>query len=238
MTWLRETDPSRLQKLYSQADAVREAHVGPEVHFRGLVEFSNFCRRSCWYCGIRAPNTEIQRYRMSREHILEAARLAHSLGFGSIVLQSGEDPGLDVDQMCETIRQLKSENDLAVTLSLGERSFDELARLKIAGADRYLLRFETSNTDLYKRIHPPIAGQPNADRFEILRWLAELCYEVGTGIMVGIPGSTWDDLADDIEIFGRMDIDMIGIGPFIPHPRTPLGGIVPALPFTGPSPNT
>lgn len=223
MAWLKETDPGRLEALRTRADAVRAQHVGPDVHFRGLIEFSNICRRACWYCGIRAGNAEIQRYRLGREHILQSARLAHRLNFGSIVLQSGEDPGLDIDDFCDTIRLIKDETGLAITLSLGERTFDELARMKMAGADRYLLRFETSNSILYDKIHPKLSGQVNADRFEILRQLAELGYEVGTGVMVGIPGSTWEDLATDIELFGKMDIDMIGIGPFIPHPKTPLG---------------
>lgn len=224
--WLKESDPKQLRSLFAEADKVREKHVGNEIHFRGLIEFSNICQRSCWYCGIRSQNLSLERYKMNRQQILEAAQRAVDLKFGTIVLQSGEDPDLDIDDFCETIRILKRTMNLAITLSVGERSFDELAKLKIAGADRYLLRFETSNSDLYKKIHPPLPSKPNFDRFEILQQLDELGYEVGSGIMVGIPGSTWDDLMEDLRLFQTLPIDMIGIGPYIPHPSTPLAKTV------------
>ncbi|MGB3975524.1 MAG: [FeFe] hydrogenase H-cluster radical SAM maturase HydE [bacterium] len=223
--WLKEKDPTQLRLLYAEADRIREKHVGNAIHFRGLIEFSNICHRSCWYCGIRYQNAHIERYRMSRQQILDAARRAVELNFGTIVLQSGEDPDLDTDDFCQTIRTIKKETNLAITLSVGERSFDELAKFKIAGADRYLLRFETSNTELYRKIHPPLPSRPNYDRFEILLQLNELGYEVGSGIMVGIPGSTWDDILEDLHLFQTLPIDMIGIGPYIPHPSTPLAKV-------------
>ena len=223
LRWLKEDDPGTIKLLLKEADRVRKEHVGDQVHFRGLIEFSNVCRRSCSYCGIRGPNKGIQRYRLSREEILQCADTAKELGFGTVTMQSGEDPALDIDELCRTIELIKERTGLAVTLSIGERDRDELKRLKSAGADRYLVRFETSNAELYDRIHPPVPNQVNLDRFEVLEWLRELDYEVGSGIMVGIPGETWDDLATDLELFRDLNLDMIGVGPYLPHPGTPLG---------------
>ncbi|MBN1296685.1 [FeFe] hydrogenase H-cluster radical SAM maturase HydE [bacterium] len=223
LRWLKEDDPEAIRRLLSTADRVRALHVGDQVHFRGLIELSNLCRRACSYCGIRAPNRGVIRYRLTREEILAAADTAREMGFGTVTLQSGEDPALNLHELCETIRLIKQHTRLAVTLSIGERSRNELARLRDAGADRYLLRFETSNSDLYNAIHPPIPGQINHDRFDVLRWLDELGYEIGSGIMVGIPGETYDDLARDLELFRELNLDMIGLGPYIPHPETPMG---------------
>jgi len=222
VSWLRETDPARLAELWRRADDVRQRHVGGEVHLRGLVELSNHCVRLCAYCGLRAPHTELKRYRMSDAEIMACARQAVALGYGTVVLQSGEDPGLEAGRMASLVRTIKRDTPLAVTLSLGERTDDELALWREAGADRYLLRFETSNRDLYERIHPPRPGT-RSDRLAILGRLRELGYEVGSGVMIGIPGQTYDDLAADIELFGRLDLDMIGVGPCILHPDTPLG---------------
>lgn len=222
LSWLKTDDESRLAELWRMADAVRRQYVGDEVHLRGLVEISNICARDCGYCGIRAGNTGVRRYRMEIGEILDCARLAVGFGYGTVVLQSGEDYGITTDWLAGIIRRIKKETDLAVTLSLGERDDGDLAAWRRAGADRYLLRFETSNRELYERIHPPLPGR-HSDRFQILRRLRELGYEVGSGIMVGIPGQTWDDLANDILLFREYDIDMIGIGPYIPHPDTPLG---------------
>jgi biotin synthase len=159
---------------------------------------------------------------MEADEILDCARLAVRFGYGTLVLQSGEDYGITTDWLSDVIARVKQETGLAVTLSLGEREDHELVEWRRAGADRYLLRFETSNRELYDRIHPPLPGR-HSDRFQILRRLREIGYEVGSGIMVGIPGQTWDDLANDILLFREYDIDMIGIGPYIPHPETPLG---------------
>jgi len=221
--WLRETDEARLDVLWDQADSVRRRAVGDAVHLRGLVEISNHCVRACAYCGLRAPNTGVTRYRMSGDEILSCARQAADLGYGTVVLQAGEDPGIGAEWMAAVVRRIKSETALAVTLSLGERDDDELRLWRAAGADRYLLRFETSNRALYDRIHPPRAGQPVSDRVAMLRRLRGLGYEVGSGVMVGIPGQTWDDLADDLLLMRELDLDMIGIGPYIAHPDTPLG---------------
>jgi 2-iminoacetate synthase len=221
--WLRETDDARLGALWAAADAVRRDGVGEAVHLRGLIEVSNHCVRTCAYCGVRAPRAGLERYRLTADQVLDCARRGVTLGYGTVVLQAGEDPGLTADWVEDVVRRLKAETPLAVTLSLGERTDDELRRWREAGADRYLLRFETANRELFARIHPPRAGQPACDRVALLGRLRALGYEVGSGVMVGIPGQTWDDLADDLLLMRELDLDMIGIGPFIAHPETPLG---------------
>jgi len=345
LDWLRETNPDRLAQLWRLADQTRREFVGDEVHLRGLIELSNHCARQCAYCGLRAGNAALARYRMSDEEILDCARQAVAFGYGTVVLQSGEDPALDAERVAELIRRIKSETPLAVTLSLGERREDELARWRAAGADRYLLRFETSNPALFARIHPaankgerreergegtstttgphpnplpkgegteqnsprplgegtkqdsprplgegtkqdsprplgegsgvravndatgphpnplpkgegteqnsprplgegtkqdsprplgegskqdsprPLGEGPGVrahPRLNLLGVLRCLGYEVGSGVMIGIPGQTFDDLADDIELFARLELDMIGVGPYLRHPNTPL----------------
>ncbi|MBP7865912.1 MAG: [FeFe] hydrogenase H-cluster radical SAM maturase HydE [Acidobacteria bacterium] len=235
--WLREEDEARLAALWERADETRRRWVGDDVHLRGLVEISSHCRRLCAYCGLRAPNVALARYRLGREDILECADRARSFGFGTLVMQSGEDPGIEAEWLAEVIRQVRARTGLAVTLSLGERGPDELSLWREAGADRYLLRFETSNPDLYRRIHPPVKGGTD-DRIGLLRSLRALGYETGSGVMVGIPGQTFDDLARDILLFRDLGLDMIGAGPFIPHPATPLGAPRggAGAPFPGPGP--
>ncbi len=221
VTWLREENSSRLGELWQRADQTRQRFVGGEVHLRGLVEISNHCVRLCGYCGLRAPNDGLRRYRMTEEEILQAADRAVSFGYGTVVLQSGEDPGLSGAWITELVRRIKSQTPLAVTLSLGERSDEDLIAWRAAGADRYLLRFETSNRQLYERIHPALPRRVS-DRLAILRRLRELGYEVGSGVMIGIPGQTYDDLARDIALFTELDLDMIGVGPWLEHPDAPL----------------
>jgi biotin synthase len=222
LKWLREEDESRLQQLFARADEVRREHVGDAVHMRGLIEISNYCVRQCAYCGLRAENASVKRYRMSREEILESARLAKQLGYGTVVMQAGEDYGLTGPWIAGVVREIKSETGLAVTLSLGERPEEELRLWKLAGADRYLLRFETSDPVLFSLIHPA-RREGDPDRIELLGKLRSLGYEIGGGVMVGIPGQTYATLANDILAFRGLDLDMIGVGPFIPHPATPLG---------------
>ena len=222
--WLTCSDPVRLQELWQMADETRRRTVGDEIHLRGLVEVSNHCDRNCLYCGIRAQNIKIQRYRLAREEILDCARQALHFGFGTLVLQAGEDRGLDGGWMAETIRQIKQETSLAITLSLGERDLDDYRQWREAGADRSLLRFETGRRDLYERIHPPLAGV-KTDRLAMLKEMRNLGYEIGSGVMIGIPGQTYQDLADDILTFRTLDLDMIGVGPYIPHPGTPLADL-------------
>jgi biotin synthase len=167
---------------------------------------------------------------MTAEEILACAGTAQRLGFGTVVLQAGEDYGLTRAWVEDVVRKIKSSTGLAVTLSLGERPDEDLAAWREAGADRYLLRFETSDPALYDAIHPSLPDR-KSDRFAILGRLAVLGYEVGSGVLVGIPGQTWESLASDIRIFRELDLDMIGVGPYIPHPATPLGaGLFPSAP--------
>lgn len=250
IAWLREDRPARLADLWRQADRVREDNVGGEVHLRALIELSNYCVRMCAYCGLRAANSPLRRYRMTDGEVLRSAHYAVRLGCGTTVLQSGEDPGLSCGRIAGLIRRIKAETPLAVTLSLGERTDDELAAWRRAGADRYLLRFETANRQLYERIHPARGlaqfsrrseantqspGRPAAEagafpspvqephsRLAILATLRDLGYEVGSGVMIGIPGQTWADLAADIALFAELDLDMIGVGPYVVSPGTPL----------------
>jgi biotin synthase len=222
LTWLRQEREEELARLWERADATRRRYAGDAVHLRGLIEISNICRRQCHYCGLRADNRGVRRYRMTEGEIMACATEAVGYGYGTVVLQAGEDEGLAADWVAGIVRRIRRETPLAVTLSLGERSAAELAAWREAGADRYLLRFETSNRALYERIHPPRPGV-RSDRLALLGTLRELGYEVGSGVMVGIPGQTYGDLADDITLFRELDLDMIGVGPFIPHPETPLG---------------
>src|SRR5512145_3394368 len=219
--WLRQDDAARLEELWRQADAVRRQFVGDAVHLRGLIEISNHCVRGCRYCGLHAANDSLVRYRMTADEILACADSAVEFGYGTVVLQAGEDPGIETEWLADIVCRIKRQTQLAVTLSLGERSVDDLICWRQAGADRYLLRFETSDARLYGMIHPSSAGQP--DRIELLSELRHLGYEVGSGVMVGIPGQSFRSLAEDIDLFGRLDLDMVGIGPFIPNPHTPLG---------------
>jgi biotin synthase len=221
LSWLREADESRLQSLWQRADLARQQHVGGEVHLRGLIELSNHCIRLCGYCGLRAANRNLGRYRMTPDEVLQCASLARQYGYGTVVLQSGEDPGLGAELVADLVRRIKTETGLAVTLSLGEREADELLLWREAGADRYLLRFETSNRTLYELIHPPRLGT-RSDRLEMLGQLRQMGYEVGSGVMIGIPGQTYDDLARDIGLFASLGLDMIGVGPYLVHPETPL----------------
>ena len=222
LAWLREEDAARLENLWREADLVRRRSVGDAVHLRGLIEISSNCVRQCGYCGLRAGNTALDRYRMTEEEILGCARQARQYGYGTVVLQAGEDYGIATEWLAALIRRIKAEMSLAVTLSLGERPEPDLEAWRQAGADRYLLRFETSDPDLYRVIHPSLPGR-SLDRLAILRTLKRLGYETGSGVMVGLPGQSYKSLANDIETFRALDLDMIGVGPFIPHPATPLG---------------
>ena len=206
------------EDLYRQADRVRHDAIGDDVHLRGLIEFSNFCRNDCMYCGIRRSNRHVQRYRMTEEELVETARRAVALGFQTIVLQSGEDLHFDQARLCRIIEQIKR-HDVALTLSVGERDYADYKAFRDAGADRYLLRIETTDTDLYHRLNPGMSWQR---RHECLLMIRELGYELGSGIMVGQPGQTIASIADDLLYLKDIGIDMAGIGPFIPHPDTPL----------------
>jgi biotin synthase len=220
--WLRESDPTRLDQLWRRADTVRLQNVGDAVHLRGLLEISNHCMRQCAYCGLHRDRVDVTRYRMRADEIVASAQRAADFGYGTVVLQSGEDPRLTRGWVADLVRRIKQETGLAVTLSFGERDRHELADWREAGADRYLLRFETSNQDLFARIHPPLRADAPS-RFAILAALRELDFEVGSGVMIGIPGQTYRDLACDLLHFIELNLDMIGVGPFVAHPETVLG---------------
>lgn len=206
--------------LFGEADRVRRLHVGNAVHLRGLIEFSNVCGRDCLYCGLRRSNARVKRYHMDLGEIFEAAKTAASLGYQSLVLQSGESAQYSTEAMCALVSRIKKELGVAVTLSLGEKTRDEYKALREAGADRYLLRFETSSPELFHSLRPDSSFE---NRFRCLQWLRETGFQVGSGIMVGLPGQTAGMIADDILILNELDLDMIGIGPFIANPDTPLG---------------
>lgn len=206
------------KQLFEYADRVREKYVGKDVHLRGLIEFSNICKCSCKYCGLRAQNKNVERYRLTPEEIVSFAQSGVELGYKTIVLQSGEDSYFDTDKMCRIISEIKK-NDIALTLSIGERTTEEYKAFRDAGADRYLLRIETNDKNLYKKLHPNMDFE---NRKRCLYDLKEFGYEVGTGCLVGLPEQTTKSLADDIMFFKELNADMIGIGPFIPHPDTPL----------------
>jgi biotin synthase len=204
--------------LLKAADRVRKKYVGDGVYLRGLIEFSNFCKNDCFYCGIRKSNLHAARYRLTPEQIVEMAKKAAAYGYKTVVLQSGEDGWFTVDKMTEIIRQIK-QLGLVITLSIGEKSREEYAAYKEAGADRYLLRIETTDKDLYEKLDPQMRFE---NRVRCLQDLKSLGYEVGSGSLVGLPGQTAESLADDLLFFQKLPVDMAGIGPFIPHPQTPL----------------
>lgn len=211
-------DSSIDKKLFEAADRVREKYMGDEVHLRGIIEFSNICKRDCLYCGLRKSNDNIKRYRLMPDEIIDLAKKAVGYGYKSIVLQSGEDPYYTVDILKYIISSIKKLN-IAITLSLGERSLEEYKAYKESDADRYLLRIETTNKKLYEDLDP---GMIHENRKRCLRDLKYLGYEVGTGNLVGLPNQTIESIADDILFFKEIDADMIGLGPFIPNEDTPL----------------
>ena len=211
-------DESKNEWLFKTADKVRKENVGDEVHLRGLIEFSNICRCQCKYCGLRSGNKNLDRYRILKDELISYAKKAVSMGYKTVVLQSGEDEYYSADKLCEIIKEIKK-FDVAITLSIGEKSFDEYEAFKKAGADRYLLRIETTDKNLYKKMHPNMSFE---NRVACLYNLKTLGYEVGTGCLVGLPEQTVESLADDILFFKDLKADMIGIGPFLPNPNTPL----------------
>jgi biotin synthase len=207
--------------IFQTADAVRKTEVGDAVHLRGLIEFSNYCKKNCEYCGIRGKNKNIDRYRLSKDEIIQTAKRAESLGYRSVVMQSGEDPFFTAEILADIISAIKEQTDLAITLSAGEFTYEEYKTIKEAGADRYLLRFETSNEELYKKLHP---DSDFSQRMECLHNLEELGFQVGSGFMVGLPGETLDIFADNLLLLQKLDLDMAGIGPFLPNSDTNLAG--------------
>ncbi len=219
---LLKLPPDYSADLFAAADRVRKNEVGDEIFLRGIIEFSNFCERNCLYCGLRKGNANLSRYRMKDDEILATARQIEKTGISTVVLQSGEDPFYSADKICRLVEQINGETGLVITLSIGERPVADYQAFRQAGASRYLLKHETASLDLYKYLRP---GCQLDHRIQCLKTIAHLGFETGTGNIVGLPGQTLEILADDLLVMKLLDADMLGIGPFIAHPDTPLAGI-------------
>lgn len=205
--------------LKSEAVKLRKKYYEDKVFTRGLIEFTNYCKNNCYYCGIRKGNHNAQRYRLTKEEILECCKQGYELGFRTFVLQGGEDPYYTDEKMADIIRSIReSYTDCAITLSIGEKSYESYRLFREAGAERYLLRHETANEEHYGKLHPPQMSLAN--RMKCLYELRELRYQVGAGFMVGSPGQTLDCLAEDMVFLQELKPQMVGIGPFIPHHDT------------------
>jgi biotin synthase len=220
-TLIRGRTPDISAYLFERAGEIRHQFYGHDIYIRGLIEFTNYCKNDCLYCGIRKSNTKAHRYRLTKEQILDCCQKGHELGFRTFVLQGGED-GYYTDELMADIVQCirKTFPDCAITLSLGERSKKSYQRLFDAGAERYLLRHETYDSEHYSRLHPKSLSA--ADRQQCLWDLKDIGYQVGTGFMVGSPFQTPENLADDMLFLKELDPQMVGIGPFIPHHETPF----------------
>lgn len=218
---LAQGDRDSTRRIMHAADGIRSQYVGEGIVLRGIVEFSNVCQNTCVYCGLNTFNTSLPRYRMTREQILESVNHIAEIGIQTVVLQSGEDRDMDPFWLAQVIENIKDEFDMAVTLSVGEWSEDEYRLWRQAGADRYLLKIETTNPILYGQLHP---GMSFENRLRYLDDLKSLGYQTGSGSIVGLRNQTCADLARDILFFKEEDFDMLGIGLFIPHHQTPLAG--------------
>jgi biotin synthase len=217
---LLSAEGGELADLYATADRIRRDNMGDDVFVRGIIEFSNICANNCLYCGIRAGNRKVRRYALSAEEILEVASAMAGTQQMTVVLQSGETPAFGDEELGRIIRRIKDETPLAVTLSVGNRPRDTYRYWRECGMDRYLLRFETSDPRLFEGLHE---GSTLEERLACLQDLKDLGIQTGGGFMIGLPGETLAVLADNILLCRSLDLDMIGIGPFIPHPDTPLG---------------
>ena len=207
--------------LFELARKERHLHYGHDVYVRGLIEFTNYCRNDCLYCGIRKSNPHVSRYRLSEEHILDCCRIGYDLGFRTFVLQGGEDGYYTRERMVHLIERIRFRHpDCAITLSIGEKSREDYQAFYEAGANRYLLRHETFNANHYSRLHPPSLSA--AARQKCLWDLKDIGYQTGTGFMVGLPYQTPQDLAEDMLFIRELNPQMVGIGPFIPHHDTPF----------------
>ena len=217
---LSVSSASDIKSLFLKADEVRKKYCGDEVHLRGIIEFSNHCNQVCLYCGLRLHNNNLKRYRMQKSEILNTARLIYKAGIRTIVLQSGEDSFYTCDEIESIINDIKGEFDVAITLSLGERDFEEYKKWKDAGADRYLLKHESANPELYSIYHQ---GDDLEIRLGHLQYLKSIGYQTGSGNIIGLPGQTFEDIADDLILLKELNVDMVSISPFIPSTNTPYG---------------
>ena len=218
---IEKRTPELAEYLFEQARQVREEHYGKDVYIRGLIEFTNYCKNDCLYCGIRKSNRNADRYRLTKEDILDCCKRGYELGFRTFVLQGGEDGYFSDEKVVELVRAIKTQHpDCAVTLSIGEKSFESYQKYYDAGVDRYLLRHETYNSEHYDKLHP--ATLLAKERQQCLWNLKKIGYQVGTGFMVGSPHQTAEYLAEDMLFIKELNPQMIGIGPFVPHHDTPF----------------
>ncbi len=218
---LNNRDKDTADLLAEKASAVSKGIYGNKVYIRGLIEFTNYCKNDCYYCGIRCSNKNASRYRLSEEEITGCASCGYDLGFRTIVLQGGEDPFFTDEKIIRIVREIKREHpDVAVTLSIGEKSHESYKAFYDAGVDRYLLRHETADHSHYAKLHPSSLSAANRQR--CLRDLKDIGYQTGAGFMVGSPYQTYENIADDLLFLRDLDPAMIGIGPFIPHKDTPF----------------
>lgn len=218
---IREISDGDMPYLFDAARETARSRFGNRIYTRGLIEFTNYCRCDCYYCGIRRSNRQAERYRLTQEEILACCRAGYALGFRTFVLQGGEDPYFTDERICRIVSAVKSAwPDCAVTLSIGEKEHSSYRLYRKAGADRYLLRHETASPAHYRRLHPP--EQTPQRRRQCLWSLKELGYQVGAGFMVGSPYQTPENLADDLLFLHELSPQMAGIGPFIPHHQTPF----------------
>jgi biotin synthase len=211
-------DIDNLDYLLQKADQKRAEICGDEVHLRAIIEFSSYCKQNCHYCGLRKDNQQLDRYQLEKEDIIKTAQMAAELGYQTIVLQSGEDE-YPAAEIADIIKELKKSTGIAVTLSLGERDFEAYKLWREAGADRYLLKHEIASRSLYEKYHP---GMSFKNRIESLKYLKALGYQIGSGVIIDLPGQTPEILAEDLLLCQKLELDMIGSGPFIPHQQTPL----------------
>ncbi|MGP1579715.1 MAG: [FeFe] hydrogenase H-cluster radical SAM maturase HydE [Wolinella sp.] len=211
-------DSSYDETLFKCAHEVRLRYARPSIHLKALLELSNICVKTCSYCGLRAGNRHLKRYKIPLQEAINLAQKAINSGYQTLVLQSSESHAYDRDELCELISAIHH-HGARVTLSLGEKSFEEYQAYKESGANRYLLRIETTNSQLYATLHPNMSHQ---NRFTCLENLQKLGFETGSGSLVGLPGQSLESIAEDLLFFQESDFDMVGIGPFIPAPHTPL----------------
>ena len=212
-------DPEAVRRLKEEAVRIREIYYGKKVFTRGLIEYTNYCKNDCYYCGIRKSNTNAKRYRLTEDEIMACCENGYELGFRTFVLQGGEDAYYTDDRMVAIIKKIKEAYpECALTLSIGEKSYESYKRFREAGADRYLLRHETANEEHYRKLHPEKMSL--AVRKNCLYDLKKLGYQVGAGMMVGSPYQTTEDLAEDLVFLKELQPEMVGIGPFIPHHDT------------------
>jgi biotin synthase len=221
ITLLEQPFESVAEYAFEKARKLRNKYYQQDIYIRGLIEFSNFCKNDCYYCGIRRSNQEVLRYRLNLKQILKSCEIGYHLGFRTFVLQGGEDPYYSDERICEMVSSIRSQfSDCAITLSLGEKPYESYLAYFQAGADRYLLRHETANKEHYESLHP--ASMSFENRVRCLWDLKRIGYETGTGFMVGSPGQTSTCLAEDMLFIEKLQPQMIGIGPYLPHHETPF----------------